>query len=172
MLVSRVYLHEQRKQSFLTLAKENQSPLGLDKNLPTFLFTNPRFVLLIHALRFLFSPRFRFLSRNASSSARTSWAYHSKMKWDIKKKKMSSKNAWICYRGPLFTPRSYVRHVLLWMRTLYLTSCGHPLTHCNDNAWKSQGNLNLHLDLSERIKSYTHTSRVSTTRAHFNFWVN
>ncbi len=87
MLVSRVYLHEQRKQSFLTLAKENQSPLGLDKNLPTFLFTNPQFVLLIHALHFLFSPCFRYLSRNASSSARTSWAYHSKMKWDIKKKK-------------------------------------------------------------------------------------
>ncbi len=32
-----------------------------------------------------------------------------------------------------------VRHVLLWMRTLYLTYCGHPPTHCNDNAWKSQG---------------------------------
>ncbi len=169
MLVSRVYLHEQRKQSFLTLAKENQSPLGLDKNLPTFLFTNPQFVLLIHALHFLFSPCFRYLSRNASSSARTSWAYHSKMKWDIKKSlpKMHGFAIWGRYSLP-----GAVRHVLLWMRTLYLTSCGHPPTHCNDNAWKSQGNLNLHLDLSERIKPYTHTSRVSTTRANLNFWVN
>ncbi len=35
-----------RKLSFLTLAKENQSPLGLHRNPPTFFFTDPRFVLL------------------------------------------------------------------------------------------------------------------------------
>ncbi len=51
MLVSRVCLKEQRKQSFLTLAKENQSPLGLYRNPPTFFFTNPRFVLLIRDQR-------------------------------------------------------------------------------------------------------------------------
>ncbi len=40
-------LQEQRKESFLTLAKENQSPLGLFRNPLTFFFTNPRFELLI-----------------------------------------------------------------------------------------------------------------------------
>ncbi len=34
------------------------------------------------------------------------------------------KKAWMRYRRPLFTPQSRVRHVLLWTRTLYLTSCG------------------------------------------------
>ncbi len=41
MLVSRVCIHEQRKQSFLTLAKENQSPLGSYRNPPTFFNSNP-----------------------------------------------------------------------------------------------------------------------------------
>uniref|UniRef100_A0A672MEI3 Tyrosine-protein kinase BAZ1B n=1 Tax=Sinocyclocheilus grahami TaxID=75366 RepID=A0A672MEI3_SINGR len=42
MLVSRVCLQEQRKQSFLTLAKDNQSPLGLYRNPQTTFFTNPQ----------------------------------------------------------------------------------------------------------------------------------
>ncbi len=33
-------------------------------------------------------------------------------------------NAWICYRRPLFTTRSRVRHVLLRMCVLYLTTFG------------------------------------------------
>ncbi len=53
MLVSRVCLQEQRKQSFLTLAKENQSPLGLYRNPLTFFFINPRFVLLIRDRHFV-----------------------------------------------------------------------------------------------------------------------
>ncbi len=53
-----VCLQEQRKQSFLTLPKENQSPLGLYRNPLTFFFTNPRFVLLIRDRHFvLFSLR-------------------------------------------------------------------------------------------------------------------
>ncbi len=44
---------EQRKQSFLTLPKENQSSLGLNRNPPIFFFTNPRFVLLIRDRRFV-----------------------------------------------------------------------------------------------------------------------
>ncbi len=40
-------IQEQRKQSFLTLAKENQSPLGSYGNPPNFFFTNPRFFLLL-----------------------------------------------------------------------------------------------------------------------------
>ncbi len=55
ILVLRVCLQEQRKQSFLTLAKENQSPLGWYPNPPTFLFTNPNFVLLICDWRFVSS---------------------------------------------------------------------------------------------------------------------
>ncbi len=47
MLVSWVCLQEQKKQSFLTLAKKNQSPLGLHGKPQTFFFTNPRFVFLI-----------------------------------------------------------------------------------------------------------------------------
>uniref|UniRef100_A0A671KJW9 Uncharacterized protein n=1 Tax=Sinocyclocheilus anshuiensis TaxID=1608454 RepID=A0A671KJW9_9TELE len=47
LVKTNVCYEEQRKQSFLTLAKENQSPLGLYRNPPTFFFTNPRFVLLI-----------------------------------------------------------------------------------------------------------------------------
>ncbi len=52
MLVSRVCLQEKRKQSFLTLAKENQSTLG-NRNPPTFFFTNPNFVLLIRDRHFV-----------------------------------------------------------------------------------------------------------------------
>ncbi len=34
---------------------------------------------------------------------------------------LSFKNAWIRYRGPLFTPRSRVRDILLRMHILYFT---------------------------------------------------
>ncbi len=34
----------------------------------------------------------------------------------------SYKNAWICYKRPLFTPQSRVMRVLIWMRALYLTT--------------------------------------------------
>ncbi len=36
----------------------------------------------------------------------------------------SYKNAWIHYKRPLFTPRSHVMHILLWMCALYLTCFG------------------------------------------------
>ncbi len=55
MLVSRVCLQEERKQSFLTLAKENQSPLGLYQNPQILKFTNPRFVVLIELNMDIFS---------------------------------------------------------------------------------------------------------------------
>ncbi len=47
LVKTNVCLQEQRKQSFLTLAMENQSLLGLYRYPPTFLFTNSPFVLLI-----------------------------------------------------------------------------------------------------------------------------
>ncbi len=37
---------------------------------------------------------------------------------------LSFKNAWICFRRRLFTPRSRERHGLLWMCALYLTTFG------------------------------------------------
>ncbi len=46
MIVSLVCLQEQRKQSFLTLPKENQPRFDLSKSSLIF-FTNPHFVLLI-----------------------------------------------------------------------------------------------------------------------------
>ncbi len=50
----------QRKRSFLTFAKENQSPLGLYRNPLTFLFSNPRFVLLIRDWCFVLLSPLRF----------------------------------------------------------------------------------------------------------------
>ncbi len=64
VLVKNVCLQEQRKQCFLTLAKENQSPLGLYRNPLTFFFTNPGFVLIIRDWCFLlFSPVFISLTK-------------------------------------------------------------------------------------------------------------
>ncbi len=44
---------------YYILPKESQSPLGLYRNPPTFFFTNPRFVLLIHDRRFVLQSFFR-----------------------------------------------------------------------------------------------------------------
>ncbi len=46
-ICSRVCLQEERK------GKENQPPLGLYQNPPTFFFTDPRFVLLIRDRHFV-----------------------------------------------------------------------------------------------------------------------
>ncbi len=122
MLVSRVCLQEQKKQSFLTLAKENQSALGLYRNLPTFFFTNPRFVLLIHVL----SPRSSLITQQTLYVIRVPQfdEVREKSLLRLKYGYFSYKNTRIRYRRPLFTPRSRVMHVLLWMRVLYLTSFG------------------------------------------------
>ncbi len=128
MLVSRVCLMEQRKQSFLTLAKENQSPLGLYRNPPTFFFTNPRFVLLINDQRFVL---FRSLSTFVTNHATpTSYVirriglhiWQSSEVWKkcllrLKCGYFSYKNAWIRYRRPLFTPGA------VWGRFYY--GCAH-----------------------------------------------
>ncbi len=78
------HMQEQRKQSFLTLPKENQSPLGLYRNPPTFFFTNPRFVLLIRDRRFvLFSLHVHHLitqRQRPMSSAGTASKYDSQRK--------------------------------------------------------------------------------------------
>ncbi len=63
---------------------------------------------------------------------------------DLKHGYVCYKNAWIRYRRPLFTLRSHVRHVLLWIRALFFMYSGlltksTPLPHCN--AWRGQDNF-------------------------------
>ncbi len=126
MLVLRVCLQDQRKQSFLTLAKENQPSLGLYQNPPTFFFTNPRFVLLIrdHVYCFVLSPRLSLITlriRPTSAAGKPSMC-HSQRKWDFffyyvwNMDFFSYKNAWICYRRPLFTPGavSFILDFINW----------------------------------------------------------
>ncbi len=128
MIVSQVCLQEQSKQSFLTLAKENQSPLGLYRHPLTFFFTNPRFVLLIHDWRFFLFFFLRLsritLRRHPTSSAGTASEVREKCLLRLKYGYFSYKNTWIRYRRPLFTLRIRVRHVLLWMCMLYLMCFG------------------------------------------------
>ncbi len=71
-----VCLKPQRKQSFLALSKENQSPLGLYKNPPTFFFTNPRFVLLIRDRRFVFVLAPRSSRITGACAMHTSYVIH------------------------------------------------------------------------------------------------
>ncbi len=84
MLVLRVCKQEQRKQSFLILAKENQYPLGLYQSPLTFFFTSPRFVLLNQERRFLFSTNSSLITqrRHLTSSAGMRSAYDSQRKWE------------------------------------------------------------------------------------------
>ncbi len=115
MLVLRVCLQEQRKQSLLTLAKENQSPLGWYPNPPTFLFTNPCFVLLIHDLCFVLSLHSSLITqRDIRLNDFHLWQLD-----EVREMYFIMFEIWI-----FLTPRSRVRHVLLWMRALYLTYCG------------------------------------------------
>jgi len=77
LVKTNVCLWDQKKQSFLTLAKENQSPLGLYRNPPTFFFTNPHFVLLISDRCFvLISPQ-RFRVRHFWEAHVQSWPHMS-----------------------------------------------------------------------------------------------
>ncbi len=66
------------KEAKIPLLKENQSSLGLYRNLPTFSFTNPRFVLLICDRPFVLSPCSSLITqcRHRTSSAGTASAYH------------------------------------------------------------------------------------------------
>ncbi len=122
MLVSRVCLQEQRKQSFLTLAKENQSPLGLYQNPPTFFFTNPRFVLIHDWLFVLFC----FLSALVTNhTTPTSYVirqngFRVRQLDEVREMCLlclKYANAWIHHRRPLFISWSSVKHCFskLWI---------------------------------------------------------
>ncbi len=124
------FLQEQRKQSFLTLAKGKPvSSWLISKSSDIFLYKSS-FCASNSWLAFCFvlSPRSSLITQRwcPTSSAGTAFAYHSQWKWEksvyLKYGYLSYKNAWIRYRRPLFTPQSHVRHVLLWMCALYFTS--------------------------------------------------
>ncbi len=119
LVKTNVCLHEQRKQSFLTLAMENQSLLGLYRYPPTFLFTNSPFVLLIRDYWFVLISPLRISDvqlRHPVSSTR-SGCEHKLDKSDYYVLNMDiflrKKNTSIRYRRPLFTPQSHVRHFFI-----------------------------------------------------------
>ncbi len=121
-----IWLKEQRKQSFLTLPKENKSPLGLYRNPPTFLLTDPCFVLLIrdrhfallslcHASAFVTNHRclrYAYIILRNGFRIRQLAEVRERCLYPFKYGYFSYKNTLICYRRPLFTPRSRVMRVL------------------------------------------------------------
>ncbi len=164
-----------KEAKFPYFTKGNQSPLGLYRNPPTFFCTNPRFVLLICDRRFvLFSLRRasafvtnlqclrdsyvlshppKHLSLLQLAEVRKRYFYYFKYGY------LSYKNISIHYRRPLFTPRSHVMCVLLWMHTLYLTTFDllNTTTHpCHYRAWKSQDNFKHNYDWIH-LKEVIHT---------------
>ncbi len=156
-------------QRFLTLPKENQFSLGLYQNPLTFLFRNPCFVLISRpAFCFVLSlvtlPRSSLITgtcsshtsyvirRNELAEVRKSCLYHFKYGY------FSYKNASICYRRHLFSPRSHVMHVLIWIDALYFTflGCLNKNTRpCHYKGWKSQSNVLYNYDWI-RLKEESH----------------
>ncbi len=58
--------------------------------------------------------------------------------------------------GGLYSPPEAVRHLLLWIRALYLTSFG-LLNRNNDNTWNSQDNFLYNSDwISLKEESHIH----------------
>ncbi len=151
----------QRKRSFLTFAKENQSPLGLYRNPLTFFFSNPRFVLLIRDWCFVLLSPLRFHIHHFSLvrklhirpllSARKvlsrEHVYDSKQKLQITVYSVVNiyiflaKMLWFT-TGGLCSPHWAVwgTFLLWWMRFIgLLFDCRtRTPTHCHYKAWKSQ----------------------------------
>ncbi len=109
MLVSRVCIQEQRKQSFLTLAKENQSHIGLYWDLR---YRSCNADVLHHPPERLPLMTVRWSERDVFITFEI-WIFFLRKRMDL------LQEAFI-YSGH----QSRVRHVLLWMHTLYLTTCG------------------------------------------------
>ncbi len=161
-----VCLLEQRKQSFLTLAKENQSPLGLILKYSDIFLYKSLFCSLSIAV-----PRSSLITGVCATY--TSYViyrngFHLRQLGEVKEMGFkygyfSYKNTSICNRRPLFTPLSCVRHVLIWMDVLYLNTFGllnKNTGPCHYKAWKSKDSfiyitLWIGLDLSKRRTSYT-----------------
>ncbi len=123
-------------------------------------FTNPRFVLLIRDQSFvLFSFRRAstfitnlrhlhdtYILRHPPERFRL-WQLAEVRKrclYYFKYGYLPYKNASICYRRPLFTPRSHVMRILIWMHMLYLTTfdlLNTTTRPCHYKVWKSQDNF-------------------------------
>ncbi len=123
MLVSWVCLQEQRKQIFLTLAKEKQSPLGLSKFSNIFLY-NPYFVLLIRdqCLVLLSLLRASAFITNHSRMCSAYVLHHPPERlacMDV----IFFLYGYFSYKNTLIVfihhPPEHVRHILLWMDALY-----------------------------------------------------
>ncbi len=120
-----------QEQSFLTLAKETQSPLGLYWNPLTFFFYKSSFCAPIHDQHLvLFS--LHHTSAFVMNHRRLHYAYVIRQKWEkgvfyrFKYGYLSS----IRYKRPLFIPWSRMMHVLIWMdanRLSALKLYGHVL---------------------------------------------
>ncbi len=151
MLVSRVCLQEQRKQSFLTLAKENQSPIGLlYRNPPTFFFTNPRFVLLIRDRHFVLLSLLR-ASVFITNHHRIRDAYglrHLYDMYDLSISNIVNMDIFLIkmhrFATGVFYPRSHLRRIyygctrFIWR----LLDCWTKTpTYPHSNAWKSKDNF-------------------------------
>ncbi len=161
MLVSQVCFQEQRKQSFLTLTKENQSPLGLYRNPPTFFFTNPRFVLLIRDQLFVLLSVLRasaFVTNHRCIHCAyvlrhppgTASAYDSKEKWEKSVYNVLNMDIFLTKMhgfatGGLYSPPGSMWGTFYygWMRfiSLLLDCWTKTPAYCHYKAWKSKDNF-------------------------------
>ncbi len=92
------------------------------------------------------------IRRNELAEVRKRCLYHFKYGY------FSYKNASICYRRHLFSPRSHVMHVLIWMDALYFTffGCLNKSTRpCHYKGWKNQSNVLYNYDWI-RLKEESH----------------
>ncbi len=111
-----------KEASFLTLAKENQSPIGLlYRNPPTFFFTNPRFVLLIRDRHFVLLSLLR-ASVFITNHHRIRDAYglrHLYDMYDLSISNIVNMDIFLIkmhrFATGVFYPRSHLRRILLWM---------------------------------------------------------
>ncbi len=115
----------------------------------------------------------------------TSSSYHSQQKWEktcllcLKYGYLSFKNAWLRYKGPLFTPRSRVRDVLLRMQGTFSTSSELDPANTRLSPWKGLEGPELFFNITpigflwKNKVTYTwDTSKASKTQPHFHFWVD
>ncbi len=146
------FAYRSKEAKLLYISMENQYPLGLYWNPPTFFIKNSCFVLLIcdrHFILFFLCHASAFVTNHrcmrnvyilwlpSTTVRRSKKRCLSRFKYGY----FSYKNASIWYRWPLFTPRSRVKQILTWIDAVYLTAFGllkKTPTHCHYKAWKSK----------------------------------
>ncbi len=159
MLVSRVCLQEQTKQSFFTLPKENQSPLGLYRNPPIFFFSSFCAFNLWPAFCFAVSPP-DFHVRHESpahawrirptSSAGTACMYDSQQKWEKSIYNVSNMDIFLTKMHGFATGGLYSSPGAVWGTFYYRCACfiwrlldcwTKTPTYSHSNACKSKENF-------------------------------